>query len=143
MTKQLLSFCFLFVLLTPAYAQTLRVRCNSIDNLHVVAIGVDKNGQYTSRTIYDFTHDNWRTISLFDEKYGYDSYNNSNMKHEGYDPTCRWKKLIVYNGSNTICDSLDLTKPTSKAHIGAELWAKVKQRYDRNYLITDVILNDD
>ena len=65
------------------------------------------------------------------------------MKHEGYDPTCRWTKLVVYDASNIASDSLDITQPTKMAHIGTRVWAKVKQKYDRNYLVTDVILNDD
>ena len=144
MIKHLLAVCFLLVLLAPAQAQTLRIRSNSIENLHIVAVGTDKNGQYTSKTMYDITHDNWKTISLFEEKYGYDNYNNKNMKHEGYDPTCRWKKIIVYDASNVAYDSIDVTRPAKRASLGtAKVWAKVKVKYDRNYVITDVILNDD
>ncbi len=125
------------------YAQTLRVRCNSADNLQVVAVGADNKGHYASQTLYDMTQDNWRTVSLYDVKFGYDKYNNSEMVHGAADSTWRWKKILVYN-NNVLFDSLDITKPAKHVTLGtADIWAKVKIAYERDYVITDVILNDE
>ncbi len=144
MIKHLLTLCLVFVCLASAKGQTLRIRSNSIENLHIVAVGIDKNGHYTTKMMYDFNQEHFKTLSLFEEKYGYDYYHNVEMKHEGLDPTCRWTKLIIYNASNVVYDTIDLTKASPMIHIGhASVWAKVKIRHERDYVITDVILNDD
>lgn len=144
MIKHLLAFCIVICAFTQAQAQTLRIRSNSVENLHIVAIGTDKEGHVTSKTLYDFSGDTWKTISFYELKYGYDAYNNKEMTHEGFDPKQHWTKLMIYDASNTLYGTLDLTKPTRKASVGStKVWGKIKQAYDRDYLITDVILNDD
>ncbi len=144
MIKGLLSFCILLAAFSPTQAQTLRIRSNSVENLHIVALGTDKEGHKTSKMIYDFTGDQWRTLSFYELKYGYDAYHNREMTHDGYDPTQGWTKLMIYDNSNTLYGSIDLTKPTKRVSVGnAKVWAKVKQKTERDYLITDVILNDD
>ncbi len=144
MIKNILSFCLLFVALSQTQAQTLRIRSNSVENLHIVAVGTDKDGHTTSKTIYDFTGDHWKTLSFYELKYGYDAYHNKEMTHDGYDPTQRWVKLMIYDNSNTLYGTLDLEKATPRASIGnTKVWAKIKRAHERDYLVTDVILNDD
>lgn len=144
MTKHLLSLCFVFLCIAQVHGQTLRIKSNSVENLQLVAVGIDKDGHYTSKTLYDFHHGQYKMLSLFEEKYGYDYFHNKDMKEIGLDATCHWTKLMVYDASNTIYDTIDLTKSDSKAHIAhASVWAKVKRRYERDYLVTDVVLNDD
>lgn len=130
--------------LGSAQAQTLRIRSNSIENLHIVAVGTDKDGHVvTSGMMYDFYQDYYKVLSLFKEKYGFDRYHNKEMKHEGADPSSRWTKLLVYDASNTLYDTIDLTKPGNRIFIAhANIWAKVKVRYERDYEVTDVVLND-
>ena len=144
MTRQFLALCAALIAASTINAQTLRIRSNSIENLHVVAVGTDKAGHYTSKTIYDFYQGQWKTLSFYKVKFGYDAYHNKEMIHDGYDPTSKWASLLIYDNSNTLCGKLDLTQPAKRISLGnTKVWAKIKQAYDRDYLITDVILNDD
>ena len=144
MIKHLVTVCCLFIALSQTQAQTLRIRSNSVESLHIVAIGTDKDGHKTSKILYDFGGDTWKTLSFYETKYGYDAYHNKEMIHDGYDPLQQWTSLMIYDNSNTLYGSLDLTKATNRASIGStKVWAKIKRGYDRDYLITDVILNDD
>lgn len=145
MMKYVLTLGLALATLTAAKGQTLRIRSNSIENLHVVAVGVDKGGQVTqSDMLYDFEHDQYKVVSLFEEKYGYDHYHNKDMKHEGFDHTARWTKLLIYDGSNVLYDTIDLTKPAKKLHtVHGNIIVKVKVRQERDYVITDVVLTDD
>ncbi|MBC7554256.1 MAG: hypothetical protein H7257_09775 [Taibaiella sp.] len=143
MIKHCLAVCCIFLTLATK-AQTLRIRSNSIESLHIVAMGSDKEGHITSKTLYDFHQDNWKTLSYYELKYGYDAYHNKEMIHDGYDAESKWTKLLVYDNSNTLCATLDLTQPTKRASLGnTRVWAKVKQKWERDYMVTDVILNDD
>lgn len=144
MIRHILVLCLIFLCIASAQGQTLRIRSNSVENLHIVAVGIDKDGNTTTRMLYDFTGDHYKRLSLFEEKYGYDYYHNKEMKHEGLDPTCRWTKLMIYDASNTIYDTIDITKADNMVHIGhASIWAKIKIRRERDYILTDVIINDD
>ncbi len=144
MIRTCIAFCLAMAAFSGLQAQTLRIRSNSLENLHIAAVGVDKDGHYTTKTYYDLNQDQWKVVSLYEAKYGYDKYDNKEMQHEGLDATAKWQKLIIYDASNTVCDVLDLTKTDKRASLGhAHIWAKVKQSWDRNYLIPDVTLNDD
>jgi hypothetical protein len=145
MMKRILTIGFALACFTGAKAQTLRIRSNSLENLHIVAEGTDKDGHViTSGVLYDFYQNDYKVLSLFKEKYGFDRFHNKEMQHEGADPTAKWTKLVIYDASNRIYDTIDLTKETKKSHIAhANIWAKVKIRYDRDYVITDVVINDD
>lgn len=145
MTKYILTLGLALASLTAAKGQTLRIRSNSLENLHVVAVGTDKGGQVTkSEMLYDFEHDKYKVVSLFEEKYGYDHYHNKDMKHEGMDHTARWTKLLIYDGSHVLYDTIDLTKPAKRIHtVHGNVLVKVKVRYERDYVITDVVLTDD
>lgn len=144
MIKYLVFICCLVVAISSVKAQTLRIRSNSVENLHLVVMGTDKDGHKTSKTMYDFGGDTWKTLSFYETKYGYDAYHNKEMTHDGYDPTQRWTSIMVYDNSNTLYGTIDLSKPTKRASVGTtKVWAKIKQAYERDYLITDVILNDD
>jgi hypothetical protein len=144
MVKHLFTICCIFIAISQAQAQTLHIKSNSAEDMQIIAIGTDKDGHTTSRTFYDFGGDDFTTISFYKAKYGYDAYNNKEMIHDGYDPDQQWTKLMIYDGSNTLYGTLDLTKATDRASIGnAKVWAKVKWRHDRDYLVTYVTLNDD
>lgn len=145
MMKRILTLCLALAGISAVKAQTLRIKSKSLENLHIVAVGSDKDGHVTtSGVLYDFNDGYYTTLSLFGEKYGFDRYHNKEMMHEGADPSSRWTKLVIYDASNVIYDTIDLTKPASKIHIAhANVWAKVKIRYDRDYVITDVVLNDE
>ena len=145
MMKRILAIGFAFACISGAKAQTLRIRSNSLENLHIVAIGTDKEGHVISSNMtYDFYQNDYKVLSLFKEKYGFDRYHNKEMQHEGADPTSKWTKLVIYDASNRIYDTIDLTKEAKRANIAhANIWAKVKMRYERDYLVTDVVINDD
>lgn len=142
MVKQFIACCAVIIAGFQAQAQTLRIRCNSVENFQVVAVGVNAAGKHTSGRIYNLS-DDWKIVSLYDMKFGYDEYNNAEMVHEPNDSTWKWEKLLIYkDGSNTY-DSLDITKPARKLSLNnCDLKAKIKVGYDRRYVVTDVILND-
>ena len=144
MIKRLTLLGLAVITFACANAQTLRIRSNSVENLHIIAIGVDKAGHTTSKTLYDVSYGFRKTISLYDVKYGYDKYNKKDMEHSGYDPTLEWKSLVVYNNSTSRYDTLNIRERNNDAHLGyANIRAKVSKSYERNYVITDVVLNDE
>ena len=144
MIKHLTLLGIALVVFAQTNAQTLRIRSNSVENLHIIAVGSDDAGHITSKTLYDVGYGFWKTISLFDVKYGYDKYNNNAMEHSGYDKSCKWKYLVIYNNSTSRYDTLNIKERANNVHLGyADLRAKVSLSYERNYVITDVILNDE
>lgn len=143
MTKILLTLLSCFCLATAGNAQTIKIKCNSAENLHLVLIGSDAQGHKTTRTLYDVTVGFKKRISLFKEKYGYDNYDNSSMQHENGDSTNRWRELHIYNNSNTLFSRLDLTKPVDRIDVPESgIWLRVKQHTERDYVLTDVTIND-
>jgi hypothetical protein len=144
MIKRFTLLSLTLVLFAQAQAQTLRLRSNSLNNLHIVAIGKDDAGHTISKTLYDVSFGFWKTISLFDVKYGYDKYNNKEMQHQGYDHTAHWTQLVIFNNSNSRCDTLNISERAKNIHLDySDLIARVSKSYDRNYVITDVVLNDE
>jgi len=144
MNKYLGVLCGSLLLLLQAQAQTLRIKCNSIQNLQIAVSGENALGKYTATHITNLSHDEWRTISLYDVKMGYDLYVNSEMGHENADSTWKWVKLSIYTDGAQAYDSLDLTKPARRVYMNnSGIIGKVKIAYDRRYMITEVILNDE
>ena len=124
-------------------AQTLVIKCNSAEYLHLVAVGDDASGHKTVRGFTEVTQGFRKTMSLFKEKYGYDNYNNSSMIHEPDDSTSRWTELRIYDKSNTRFATLDLTKAAKHVTIEqTDLELSVRQETERGYLITTVIISD-
>ncbi len=144
MTKKIFLLFAAALIGHSAAAQTLRIRSYSLENLQLSAVGTDGVGHHTSKTFYDVSMNGWKVVSLNEVKYGYDNYNNQEMKHEGSAGTDQWTSLVVFNNSTTERDVIDLTRSADRVHLAhANVWAKVKRRYDRNYIITEVVLNDE
>ena len=144
MSKHITLLALALVFFAQAQAQTLRIRSNSAENLHIVAIGTDKAGHTISKTLYDVCYDYWKVISLNDVKYGYDNYTAKEMEHAGYDPSLKWKMLVIYNNSTSRYDTLNITQRAKEVHLGyAAVRAKVSLSYERKYVITDVVINDE
>jgi hypothetical protein len=134
---------FLLALNLTGISQTLKIKCNSAENLHLVLVGSDNLGHKTTKVIYDVSQGYRKKFSLFKEKYGYDMYNNSKMSHEPSDSTSEWTELHVYDKSNTMFSKVDLTKSVSKLKLDKSgIWVRVKRHTERDYLLTEVVIND-
>jgi hypothetical protein len=127
-----------------AKGQMLRFRLNSVQNLHIVVVGQNQDGKKFSKTYYDLTHDTWKKISLNELMYGYDAFHNKEMIHDGYDTLSKWTAMLVYDKSNRLCGQLDLTNAVQHRSLeNTSIWARIRQNWERDYLVTDVIINDD
>lgn len=144
MLKYIATALLCVSLTAGAGAQTLKVKCNSAENLHLVIIGSDDQGHKTSRIIYDVTQGYRKKFSIYKEKYGYDNYNRAKMAHDANDSTNKWTEMHIYDKSNTYFSRLDLTKPADKITIDKTgMWARVRISDERNYTITEVTINDE
>ena len=145
MIKRILyTACLLTLFVAPTHGQTLRIRSNSSNYLDIIVVGADKDGKVTSQTLYNVYDGFWKTISLFDLKYKHEVYDNKDMKEAGYDISPKWQKMIIYNNATTKYDTLDIAHKNKGAYLGnSNLRVKVSKSYDRSYLITDVIINDE
>ena len=144
MNKLFLISCLTLLLTGIAGAQSLRLKSNSVSVFKVTAIGVSKDGTRITKTLNDVGLGFWKTISLYKTKYGYDLYNNKEMKSDGADATNRWQSLILYNEAIGKSDTLDITSHTEEKRLrNCHIWARVRQTYDNDYLMTYVLLCDE
>ncbi|MBC7554926.1 MAG: hypothetical protein H7257_13215 [Taibaiella sp.] len=126
-----------------AGAQSLRLKSNSAKKYHVTATGLNKEGQQITRQLDDVSLGYWKTVSLYKTKYGYDMYNNKQMKREGGDATNRWQTLTIVEDGTGKTDVLDITRPVTEQRLANNrTWVKIKQSWDSDYLLTYVLLYD-
>ena len=128
---------------SQAFSQSIRFKSSSDKHLKITAIGVNKQGQEVSKTLNDVSLGYWKTISLYKTKYGYDLYNNKEMKSDGADATNRWKKIIVTDENTSATDQLDITDDIEEKKLpNTHLWIRVKIKWDSDYQLTYISFFD-
>ncbi len=147
MKKQLLSSVTILALVilgaTSAFAQSIRLKSSSEKHLKVVFTGVNNKGKEITRTIEDVGLGFWKTFSLYKTKYGYDLYNNKEMKADGADGSNRWTKMVVTDEKTSANDMLDLTQDIDEKKLAnTRLWVRVKIKYDNDYQLTYISFFD-
>ena len=126
-----------------ATAQAIKLKSNSEKKLKVVFIGTNKKGEEVKRTLDWVDLGFWKTVSLYKSKYGYDLYNNGEMKEDGKDGTNRWKRMIVTDANTAATDELDLTRNEEEVKLpNNHLWVRMKKRADNDYYLTHISLYD-
>jgi len=125
-------------------AQTLRIKSNSVDNLHMVAMGTDRDGNHVTKTLYDVSYGYRKALNLYQVKYGTKGYSASDVEHASADAGSKWQKLVVYNNSTAQYDTLNLAERAKNQILPyAGLRARVSFTWERDYVITDVVLDDE
>lgn len=125
-----------------AFGQTVRLKSNSDKHFKVTLTGVNRQGKEVTRTIDNVDKGYWKNISLYKTKYGYDLYNNKQMKREGADGTNRWKKIMITDIASSASDELDLTQDAEKKLPNTHLWVGVRITYDSDYQVTHLTFYD-
>ncbi len=127
---------------SAASAQMLKVKCNTYENLQICLVGKDAGGHHATSTIYDVTAGESFSVSIYKAVLGYEYYKKEEMIHEKYDSTWVWDKMYIYN-NNVVYDSIDISGNSTKRFLAkAGVYATVHQKYDREYMITEVKLTD-
>ncbi len=141
--KHLIFACLIVLCAVPAFAQSVRLKSSSEKHFTVTLKGTNKAGKEVTRVLEDVDLGYWKTISLYKTKYGYDLYNNKEMKSDGKDGTNRWKKVIITDTKTSATDELDITTDTPEKKLpNNRTWIRVKIKYDNDYQLTYISLFD-
>jgi hypothetical protein len=129
--------------IAPAAAQSIRLKSSSEKHFKVIFTGTNKAGQEVTKTLENVDLGFWKTISLYKTKYGYDLYNNKEMKSDGADATNRWKRMVITDEKTSATDELDITSGIDEKKLpNNHLWIRIKLKYDNDYLLTYISLFD-
>jgi hypothetical protein len=126
-----------------AGAQALKIRSNSEKKLKITAFGVNKEGKQVSVELNDVDLGYWKTLSLYKAKYGFDNYNNQNMKKSGADISNHWTSMVIEVRGTDRKDEIDLTQDVAEVKLKTtKLWLRVQQKFDQDYQLTTVSMYD-
>lgn len=135
--------CAILIGISPVSGQSIRLKSSSEKHLNITFTGLNKEGKEVTKTIENVDLGYWKTFSLYKTKYGYDLYNNKEMKADGADGTNRWKKMVVTDEKTSATDALDLTNDIEEKKLpNNHLWVRIKIRYDNDYQLTYISLFD-
>lgn len=142
--KRKVAFFAVFALIstTTAFAQSLRIKSNSLNVLDVVVMGKNSAGEVTSSTIYNVYDGYDKLFNLYKLLYGCKVYDKNDAKGTSFDRNCTWTKIVVYNNSMSRRDTFDISHAGKGFLANANVKVKVKQEVERKHSVTYVTFND-